>query len=122
MTKPKLHLDADASMISLMRELRKRGHDVTRTPNDWMKPDATDEQQLIGATKEGRIILTFNIRDFMILAKLYPEHHGILLSTQKPLPELLSALDNLLSETELRIGQEKYAGLMIGQDKIVFRD
>lgn len=100
MTKPKLHLDADASMISLMRELRKRGHDVTRTPNDWMKPDATDEQQLIGATKEGRIILTFNIRDFMILAKLYPEHHGILLSTQKPLPELLSALDNLLSETE----------------------
>ena len=100
MAKPKLHLDADASMVSLMRELQKRGHDVTRTPNDWMKPDATDEQQLIGATKEGRIILTFNVRDFIILAKLYPEHQGILLSTQKPLSGLLSALDYLLSETE----------------------
>jgi hypothetical protein len=51
LTKPKLHLDADASMISLMRELIKRGHDVTRTPADWMPMDATDEQQLFKASE-----------------------------------------------------------------------
>lgn len=100
MTKAKLHLDADASMVSLTRELTKRGHDVTRTPNEWMPLDASDEQQLLGATENDRIILTFNIRDFMELAKWYPEHKGIILSTQKPMSELLVALDYLLSETE----------------------
>jgi len=87
-------------MVSLTRELIKRGHDVTRTPNDWMAMDATDQQQLLGATENDRIILTFNIRDLIELAEWYPEHKGIILSTQKPMSELLSALDYLLSETE----------------------
>ncbi len=110
MTKPKLHLDADASMISLMRELIKRGHDVTRTPSDWMPLDATDEQQLIGAIEQERIILTFNIRDFVFLAKWYPEHRGIILSTQKAISELLPALDYLLTETAAEdwIGQVRW--------------
>ena len=110
MTKPKLHLDADASMISLLRELIKRGHDVTRTPTDWMPLDATDEQQLKGAIEQERIIFTFNIRDFMFLAKWYPEHRGMILSTQKPLSDLLPALDYLLSETEAEdwIGQIRW--------------
>jgi hypothetical protein len=99
-TKPKLHLDADVSMISLTRELTKRGHDVTRTPNEWMPLDASDEQQLLSASEHGRIVLTFNIRDFMELAQMCPEHKGIILSTQKPMSQLLVALDYLLSETE----------------------
>lgn len=100
MAEPHLHLDADASRISLLRELIARGHDVTRTPNDWMALDATDEQQLLGATAQGRCLLTFNIRDFMVLAKRYPHHGGIILSTQKPMPELLKAIDHLLTETD----------------------
>jgi hypothetical protein len=83
-----------------MRALIDRGHDVTRTPNAWMALDATDEQQLLGATAQGRCIFTFNIRDFMALAKRYPYHGGIILSAQKPMLELLKALDCLLSETE----------------------
>ena len=100
MAKPKLHLDADTSRVSLMRVLIERGHDVTRTPNEWMALDATDDQQLLGATAQGRCIFTFNIRDFMALAKRYPHHSGIILSAQKPLPELVKSLDRLLSETE----------------------
>ena len=100
MTKPRLHLDADTSQISLWRALLERGHDVTRTPNVWMAFDATDEQQLLGATAQGRCIFTFNLRDFMALAKRYPYHGGIILSSQKPMPELLGLLDRLLSETE----------------------
>ena len=100
MTKPKLHLDADASMISLTQALVERGHDVTRTPNNWMTLDATDEDQLLGAIAQERIIFTFNVRDFIVLAKIYPSHKGILLSSQKPMSILLPALDYLLSETE----------------------
>lgn len=100
MTKPRLHMDADTSRISLVRALLDRGHDVTRTPNDWMPLDATDEHQLLGATAQGRCIFTFNIRDFIPLSKLHPHHGGIILSSQKPMRELLSALDTLLSETE----------------------
>jgi hypothetical protein len=65
-----------------------------------MALDATDEQQLLGATARGRCIFTFNIRDFMALAKQYPRHGGIILSSQKPMPELFRSLDCLLSETE----------------------
>jgi hypothetical protein len=99
--KPRLHLDADTSRISLWRALLERGHDITRTPNDWMTLDAADEQQLLGATAQGRSIFTFNIRDFMALAERYPYHGGIILSSQKPMPELFKALDRLMSETDL---------------------
>jgi hypothetical protein len=98
--KPRLHLDADTSNAALAQGLLQRGHDVTRTPNPWMPLDALDEHQLLGATAQGRFIFTFNIRDFMPLAKRYPQHGGILLSSQKAFPELLRALDHLLVSTQ----------------------
>jgi hypothetical protein len=49
-----------------MRALIDRGHDITRTPNEWMALDATDEQQLLGATAQGRCLFTFNVRDFRV--------------------------------------------------------
>jgi len=83
-----------------MHALMERGRDVTRTPNSWMAIDATDEQQLLGATAHQRCIFTFNIRDFLVLSRKYPNHGGIILSAQKPLPEILIALDRLLLETD----------------------
>jgi hypothetical protein len=65
-----------------------------------MALDASDEQQLLGATEQRRVIFTFNIRDFIALAKHYPHHGGIILSSQKPMTELLPPLDRLLSETD----------------------
>jgi hypothetical protein len=98
--KPRLHLDADTSKKSLLKALIAQGHDVTRTPNEWMTLDADDTEQLLGATAQGRVIFTFNVQDFMELAKRYPHHAGILLSAQKPMPELLSALDQMFEETK----------------------
>ena len=49
-----LHLDADTSSKALHNALIERGHDVTRTPTEWMPLDASDEQQLLGATAQGR--------------------------------------------------------------------
>ena len=101
MPEPKLHLDADVSLRALEQALRERGHDVTRTPNEWMPADASDETQLLGAMAQGRCLVTFNIRDFVALAGQYPEHTGIILAAQTSwtLSDLVAALDRLLSET-----------------------
>ncbi len=82
MAKPRLHLDADTSIRALHQALAGRGHDVTRTPTDWIALGAGDEEQLVGATMQGRCIFTFNIRDFTVLASRYPQHAGIILATQ----------------------------------------
>jgi len=97
-----LHLDADTSSKALCKALLERGHDVTRTPTEWMPFDASDEQQLLGATAQGRAIFTYNIRDFITLGERYPHHAGIILARQKSmsLNELINALDRVLRETE----------------------
>ena len=102
MPKPKLHLDADASIKALHAALIARGHDVTRTPTEWIARDADDETQLLAATAQGRVIFTFNVRDFIALARRYPRHGGIVLAAQSKwtLSELIEALDRMLSTTE----------------------
>lgn len=102
MPEPKLHLDADTSSKSLYKALLERGHDVTRTPTPWMPRDAADERQLLGATAQGRCIFTFNVRDFLALAKQHPQHGGIILAAQDSwtLSSLIESLDRLLSETD----------------------
>ena len=112
MARPRLHLDADASSKALHAALVARGHDVTRSPNEWMPLDANDEAQLLGATAQGRCLFTFNIRDFLVLAQRYPQHGGVILAAQSrwTLPELIAALDHLLSETEAAgwVGQVRW--------------
>ena len=102
MAKPRLHLDADASSRALHAALLARGHDVTRTPNDWIALDATDDEQLLRATAQGRCLFTFNVRDFAVLARRFPSHGGIVLAAQASwrLPDLIAALDRLLAETQ----------------------
>ena len=107
-----LHLDADTSSKALYKALLERGHDVTRTPTEWMPLDASDEQQLLGATAQGRAIFTYNIRDFIVLGKRYPHHAGIILTRQRSmsLNELIHALDCVLRGTDAYewIGQTRW--------------
>jgi hypothetical protein len=110
--RPRLHLDADASIKALHAALVGCGHDVTRTPTAWLARDASDEAPLLQATAHGRCIFTFNIRDFVALAQRYPRHGGIILAAQASwtLSDLITALDRLLSETEAEawIGQVRW--------------
>ena len=112
MLEPCLHLDADTSSKALYKALLERGHDVTRTPNDWIRRNASDERQLLGATAHGRCIFTFNIRDFVALSKRYTHHKGIILAAQSSwsLSELIEALDRTLIETDADdwIGQVRW--------------
>lgn len=98
---PRLHLDADTSIKELYRVLRERGFDVTRTPNDWLPEDASDDVQLLEATRRGRVIFTYNIRHFAPLARQFPDHAGVILAHQYDwnLPRLLKAFERLLTET-----------------------
>jgi hypothetical protein len=102
MTSPRLHLDADASLKALHAALLTRGHDVTRTPVSWMPRDASDTEQLLGATAQGRVLFAFNVRDFPVLVRRYPHHRGLLLAAQRrwTLSQLIAALDRMLSETD----------------------
>jgi hypothetical protein len=110
--KPRLHLDADTSIRQLHRALVERGHDVTRTPNDWMPANADDETQLLGATAQGRVIFTFNVRDYIVLAQRHPRHAGITLAAQRQwtVSALIAALDKMLTETNAEewVGQVKW--------------
>jgi hypothetical protein len=112
MPEPRLHLDADTSNKALYTALVERDHDVTRTPNEWMPMDANDTQQVLGATAQGRCVFTFNVRDFIALAKSYPQHAGIVLAAQSSwtLSSLIAALDRMLSETEAEewLGQVRW--------------
>ena len=112
MAKPRLHLDADTSIRQLQRALVERGHDVTRTPNDWISQEADDEAQLLGATAQGRVIFTFNVRDFVALAASHPQHRGIALAAQRQwtVSAMIEALDRMLTETtaEEWVGQVKW--------------
>jgi len=99
MTKPRLHLDEDASEVVLERELLKRGHDVTRTPNEWIQCAASDEEQLRAASAKGRAIFSFNRVDFIELAQRIPKHAGIILSPRKALSKVFKALDRFFKET-----------------------
>jgi Domain of unknown function (DUF5615) len=102
MSRLQLHLDADVSFKALHKALLDKGHDVTRTPNDWMALNATDENQLLGAIAHQRCILTFNIRDFVALAETHPQHCGIILAAQNSwtLSTLIPALDQLLTTSQ----------------------
>jgi hypothetical protein len=112
MPRPRLHLDADASIKALQSALIARGHDVTRTPNEWMALDASDETQLLGATAQGRCTLTFNARDFAVLTRRHTQHGGIILAAQTSwsLSGLIAAVDRLLSETQAEdwVGQVRW--------------
>lgn len=107
-----LHLDADTSSKVLYNALLELGHDVTRTPTEWMPLDASDVEQLLGATAQGRAIFTYNIRDFVVLGERYPNHAGIILAHQRSmgLNETINALDRVLRETKANdwIGQTRW--------------
>jgi hypothetical protein len=112
MSKLKIHLDADTSQKSLHKALLDRGYDVTRTPNEWMPLDASDEVQLLESTVLGRAIFTFNVKDFLALDRKQPQHNRIILAAQNSwtLSELIAALDALLSveEFESWVGQVRW--------------
>ncbi len=108
--KLRLYLDECVSP-SLAEWLCQQGWDVL-TAHEAQMLGATDEEHLEFASRQGRILLTFNAKDFKQLAEVWAaqgrEHAGIILCPTVPksaygqLVHRLEKLQNLLSAEQIR--------------------
>lgn len=100
MTEPiKLYLDEDTISRALIRALRARGVDIL-TAQEAKLIGASDDEQLAYATAQGRVIFTFNTRDYSILHTEYLSqqqiHSGIIISDQVQVGVIVRRLLKLL--------------------------
>lgn len=86
MSQIRLYLDEDSLKHSLVVALQNSGVDV-RTALDVDKISCTDEEQLIWATEQGRVLYSFNVADFCRLHSTFLAqgrgHAGIVLARQQ---------------------------------------
>ena len=82
----RLYLDEDAMDSDLVRALRLRGVDAL-TALDLGLTNSTDEEHLNWAVANGRVLYSFNVRDFMALHSEFlaagKKHSGIVLGQQQ---------------------------------------
>ncbi|MBI4401582.1 MAG: DUF5615 family PIN-like protein [Nitrospirae bacterium] len=94
----KLYLDEDVDPL-LAQVLRDRGIDCLST-QEAHKLGRSDSEQLVFATEQDRVLLTFNVKDFVLLSQAYAasgQHHsGIIVSDHLPFRELLRRILVLL--------------------------
>jgi hypothetical protein len=63
MSRIQLYLDEDSCSEALLRGLRTRGWDVRGVHDDGLA-GRTDEEQLVHAASQGRVLVTANTKDF----------------------------------------------------------
>ncbi len=91
-----LYLDENVP-TDLAESLRQRGFDaVTAFEASRSQQGISDEDQLRFAADEGRAILTFNAKDFVLIAISWAssglDHSGIILSPERTTSDLLPAV------------------------------
>lgn len=100
MDKIKLYLDEDVH-APLSMILNKRGFDVIHA-QDVNRKSNSDLNQLEYAIGQNRCIVSFNVKDFVLLHNNYiqqnKEHCGIIISKQLPIGETLHKLLLLLQQ------------------------
>ena len=78
--------------------LRRSGFDAVSTP-ETERLGESDESQLLWATGEGRVTVTFNVAHFAALHSRWTDegrhHAGIIVSIQRPIGELLRRIIHL---------------------------
>ena len=112
----KLLLDEMYSPV-LARELRARGHDVEAVLERSLDRGTTDQDLLELARREGRVLVSENIRDFRriggeLRAAGHPQPDVILIpstafprSRARTVGRLVRALDGLLRDPPLVVGE-----------------
>ena len=103
----RLYLDENISPF-VAKELRKRGHDVISVHENQTQ-SRSDIEQFELSISEQRAIVTYDIVDFIDLAKNYiskgKSHFGIILISHKTIPQgdlkkLVNSLERLLKNNE----------------------
>ena len=81
----RLLLDAHVSSRHVGRKLAAAGHDVLALDQDETLSSLADEDVLAFATQQERIVITHNVRHFVVLARTWAEarrsHAGMILVT-----------------------------------------
>ena len=98
MNKIRLILDEDVH-ATLSTILQKRGFDIVHAQEADMK-GLSDAEQLRFASQEQRCLMSFNVKDFVLLHNDYAQqgqqHWGIIVSKQLPIGETIRRLLNVL--------------------------
>lgn len=96
----RLYLDEDVHE-SLLPALRQRGHDVLNV-REAGRRGISDDAQLAYAAEEGRMLFSFNAKDYIALHVDCLEegqtHAGILVARQMPIGETLRRLLSFLDQ------------------------
>lgn len=91
---PRLLLDEDVQ-AGLAEALRRRGLDAVHL-QELENKGLADAAVLALAAEQGRCLISYNVRDFVLLHNAYAAegrpHPGILLGAQRPMGQLLRAL------------------------------
>jgi predicted nuclease of predicted toxin-antitoxin system len=97
----RLLLDEDVHAV-LAQALRKRGYDAVHI-QELQRKGLSDRDQLKFGISQGRCLISFNVRDFVLLhnecVTNNQDHCGILVSAHLPVGETLRRVLVLLSTT-----------------------
>jgi hypothetical protein len=113
----RLFLDAHISGPRIARALRERGHDVLAADERRELDGLEDEQLLELAAAEGRLMITFDVKDFTVIARRWAEmgraHAGLGIVVGVDHGEFGAILNTLARELEARPAKSDWSNLTL---------
>jgi hypothetical protein len=113
----KLFLDAHISARRIAAPLRDQGHDVRAADEERALDGLTDEELLSIAASEERIFVTFDVKDFPVIARRWAEagrtHAGCAIVVGIDHGQFGAILDALARELDARPRQAAWADLTL---------
>jgi hypothetical protein len=113
----KLFLDAQISARRVAAPLREWGHDVRAADEERELDGLTDEELLSIAAAEGRIFVTFDVKDFPVIMRRWAEtgraHAGCAIVVGIDHGEFGAILDTIARELTVRPQQAGWTDLTL---------
>ena len=113
----RLFLDAHISGPRIARALREQGHDVRAADEERELDGMADEQLLELATAEARAMITFDVKDFTVIARRWAEasrpHAGLGIVVGVDHGEFGAILDALSRELRVRPEQSAWSDVTL---------
>jgi hypothetical protein len=113
----RLFLDAHISARRVAAPLRDQGHDVRAADEERELDGWTDEQQLGLAAGETRVMITFDVKDFTVIARRWAEagreHAGLGIVVGLDHDKFGTVLDTLSQELSARPEQTDWTDLTL---------
>lgn len=113
----RLFLDAHISGPRIARALRQRGHDV-RAADEQRELDGLEDEQLLElATGQTRVMISFDVKDFTVIARRWAEggktHAGLGIVVGIDHGEFGTILETLSRELDARPAQSEWSDLTL---------